>query len=98
MVKNKEINSENSKSKIFKKMGSKKTLKRVKQSIKLDPVDPSDFLNYNFTHSCEFCSHWNNGDGLCTLGYKNDDHRLSANLKTYELSGKMALCRFLEID
>lgn len=77
---------------------TKKTPKRVKQSIKLDPVNPSDFLKYNFTHSCEACSHFNLANGLCTLGYKNDVHRLAANLKSYELNGKMALCRFLELD
>lgn len=77
---------------------TKTTPKKVKQSIKLDPVNPSDFLNYTFLHSCEHCSHWNSQNGLCSLGYKNDVHRLEANLKSYELCGKMALCRFLEID
>jgi hypothetical protein len=77
---------------------SKKTPKKIRQSIKLDTVNPSDYLAYNLTHSCEFCSHWNPDNGLCTLGYKNDVHRLEANLRCYELSGKMAFCRFLEID
>jgi hypothetical protein len=79
-------------------MRSKKTPKKVRQSIKLDPVNPTDFLTYSFTHSCESCSHWNQDNGLCTLGYKNDVHRLEANLKCYEINGKMAFCRFLEID
>lgn len=77
---------------------SKKTPKRIRQSIKLDVVNPTDFLTYNSIHSCEQCSHWNQENGLCTLGYKNDVHRLAANLKCYELNGKMAFCRFLEID
>lgn len=98
MVKNKEIKSAASVTKILKSGGSKKTPKRVRQSIKLDPVNPTDFLAYNFSHSCEFCSHWNSVNGLCTLGYKNDHHLLKANLNSFELSGKMALCRFLEID
>jgi hypothetical protein len=77
---------------------AKKTPKQIRQSIKLDTVNPTDFLTYTLTHSCESCSHWNQDNGLCSLGYKNDVHRLEANLKCYELNGKMAFCRFLEID
>lgn len=87
-----------SKSKRRPASAAKKTPKQIRQSIKLDTVNPTDFLTYTLTHSCESCSHWNQDSGLCSLGYKNDVHRLEANLKCYELNGKMAFCRFLEID
>ncbi len=75
-----------------------KTPKRPKQSIKHDAVAAKDILKYKFMHSCEYCSHWNPKNGLCTLGYKNDSHRLEYNLHSFEISGRMSLCRFLEID
>lgn len=67
---------------------------------------PIDFLKYDFTFACEQCSHFapNNdpqkesGGGLCTIGYSTEPHRREANLKSYELSGRMAFCRFLEVD
>jgi hypothetical protein len=75
-----------------------KTPKRLNPSIRMDLIDPSDFIKYNFTHSCEHCSHFNNVDENCTLNYYSKHHRLENNLKSYDLSGRMALCRFLEID
>lgn len=74
------------------------TPKRLRQSIRLDTVNPSDFLTYEFTFSCEQCSHFDSTQERCTLGYNNLNHRKETNLKTYHLNGKMAFCRFLEID
>lgn len=81
------------------------TPKRLRPSIRRDVVHPSDFLKYNFTFACEQCSHFapsndttkDNG-GLCTIGYSAEPHQREANLKSYELSGRMAFCRFLEVD
>lgn len=78
--------------------GKPPTPKRIRPSIRFDTVNPSDFLKYDFTHSCEQCSHLDRDTGVCTLGYFNKVHREQSNLQSYELMGKMALCRFLEID
>lgn len=74
------------------------TPKRLRQSIRLDAVNPSDFLKYDFTFACEQCTHFDSNTETCTLGYNNSNHRLEQNLHTYNLNGKMAFCRFLEID
>lgn len=74
------------------------TPKRLRQSIRLDTVNPTDYLKYDFTFACEQCSHFDLSMERCTLGYNNLNHRREQNLKTYELNGKMAFCRFLEID
>ena len=74
------------------------TPKRIRQSIKLDVVNPSDFMNYNFIFACEQCSHFDLSSETCSLGYNYQNHQREQNLKTYNLNGKMAFCRFLEID
>lgn len=81
-----------------KPLGKPPTPKRIRPSIRFDTINPSDFLKYDFTHSCEQCSHLDRNTGVCTLGYFNMVHREESNLKAYNFMGKMALCRFLEID
>lgn len=81
-----------------KKLGPPPTPKRLRPSIRLDVVHPSDFLKYDFTYSCEQCTHFSQVTESCTLGYSSTPHRQETNLKSYELNGKMAFCRFLEID
>lgn len=74
------------------------TPKRLRNSIRLDPVNPQDFFKYDFRFSCEDCTHFCPEPVTCTLGYNPEPHRKDTQLKSYELNGKMALCRFLEID
>lgn len=74
------------------------TPKRLKASIRMDAVNPSDYLNFDFRFACEDCTHFALSDERCTLGYESKWHRKDFQIKSYELSGKMALCRFLEID
>jgi len=81
-----------------KKLGPPPTPKRLRPSIRLDVVNPSDFLKYDFTYSCEQCTHFCSSSEKCTIGYAVLPHRKEANLKSYYLNGKMAFCRFLEID
>lgn len=71
--------------------------KRPRRSIKLDKVNPSDFMNYNMTFACEHCSHYDASNRVCTMGY-NPQHTLERQLHLYNLTGAMAFCRFLEID
>ncbi|MGZ3744302.1 MAG: hypothetical protein ACXVB1_16430 [Pseudobdellovibrionaceae bacterium] len=72
--------------------------KRIHPSIKKDGVNPSDFLNYDFRSACEDCSHFDSQKIQCTLGYNPAPHLKLQQLQDYEISGKMALCRFLEVD
>jgi len=74
------------------------TPKRMRPRIRFDAINPSDYLNFDFRFSCEDCSHFNSGAEECTLGYNSFWHRKAFQAQSYELSGKMALCRFLEID
>jgi hypothetical protein len=75
-----------------------KTPKPLRGSIKHDVIHPADYLKYNFPISCEECSHYNSTEKSCTLGYNPKWHLHEYQSKTYELSGKVALCRFMEID
>lgn len=77
---------------------AKKTAKRPRVSIRRDPVHPSDYLRYRFRSACEDCTHFKASDASCTLGYATKWHRRDFQTAEYERTGKMALCRFLEID
>ncbi|MFN7905769.1 MAG: hypothetical protein ACK5P5_11360 [Pseudobdellovibrionaceae bacterium] len=77
---------------------SKKTPKRVTQSIKKDVVNPSDYLKYQMLSACEDCSHFDEATEKCTLGSWTVPHRRAQQMKDYELSGKIAFCRLIEID
>lgn len=74
------------------------TPKRLRTSIRHDAMNPSDYLKYDFRFACEECAHFDSETGNCTLGYNSKWHRREYQKKSYELSGKMALCRFMEID
>lgn len=77
---------------------STKTPRRLRTSIRHDAISASDYLLYSFPSACEDCTHFCRSRELCTLGYNSDHHRREYQEKCFELSGKMALCRFLEID
>jgi hypothetical protein len=47
---------------------------------------------------CEQCSHFAPGTKTCTIGYEADKHMKEAQDRNYELTGKVAFCRFCEID
>ena len=77
---------------------SKKTPRRLKTSIKRDAVHPADYLKYDFRSACEDCTHFKASNTSCTLGYGTSWHLEAFQAQEYERTGKMALCRFLEID
>lgn len=72
--------------------------KRIALSIKLDPVSASDYLKYDFRHACEHCVHFQSIDQKCTLGLNTRTHLLAEQTHQMEVSGRMALCRFMEVD
>jgi len=80
------------------KYSTPKTPKRLRVSIRHDTISAADYLKYKLPYACEDCSHFNQALSNCTLGYTSHHHLRETQKKSYELSGKMALCRFLEID
>lgn len=72
--------------------------KRSKPSIKKDRVAARDYNNHVLRFSCEDCSHFAPLSASCSIGFPSEHHLRETQRKTYELTGHMALCRFLEID
>lgn len=75
-----------------------KTPKRLTPSIKKDGISPAMYNRYILPWACEDCSHFDDTGERCTLGYNSKHHRRTQQKKDYLLSGKVALCRFQEID
>lgn len=80
------------------KLAKKSTQSKTRASIRREAINPRDFNTYKLPWTCEDCSHFSATTEKCLLGYKTEPHRRSTFEKTYELSGTVALCRFLEID
>ncbi len=74
------------------------TPKRIRRTIKLDRVQASDFNNLPLTYACEHCSFFDPEKDLCLMGMPTAPHRLNQQHETFNLTGHMAFCRFLEID
>lgn len=81
-------------------MNAKKPNENIKinKSLILDPVNPTDYLQLNIVYACEHCSHFDSEGESCTIGYEAHLHRLEHQRRLYELTGRMAFCRFMEID
>lgn len=77
---------------------SKKRNSPPRRSMILDAVHPRDFRELNFIYCCEQCTHYAPDTNKCTMGFNPERHRREVQLKTYELTGKMAFCRMQEID
>lgn len=75
-----------------------RTPKSPRKGIILDRVHPADFMKISFTYCCEQCSHFSNETQTCTFGYIAKAHLREQQLKVYEQTGRMAFCRYLEID
>ncbi len=79
-------------------MSTRNNGKRISQSIKKDYINPRDYLKYDFRFACEECSHYDNDNHKCSMGYNAVHHQEQTQEHTYTLGGHMALCRFHEID
>lgn len=90
------------------KMENMNTSKKIKtpkgsnrkpaQTIKHDAIHPKDYNSYIIPMACEDCTHYSLEETRCTLGYNNKWHLREYQQKSYELSGKVPICRFMEID
>ncbi len=76
----------------------KATPKRPRPVIRHDFLNPRDYLKYNLPWACEDCSHYNFEKDYCSFGYNVKWHKKAYQEHSYELGGRMALCRFQEID
>lgn len=72
--------------------------KRIGSSIKKDGINPRDYNQYKLPYSCEDCVHFKTSDESCTLGFPTEPHLRRNQEISYSISGKLALCRFQEID
>lgn len=76
----------------------KQSSARIRPSMKKDVIHPRDFNAFKIPYACEDCSHFASETTKCTLGFNTANHLRANSLHSYELSGKIAQCRFLEID
>ncbi len=72
--------------------------KRIGWSIKKDAINPADYNRYKLPFACEDCSHFKASNETCTLGMPTEFHLRRNQELSYNISGKVALCRLQEID
>jgi hypothetical protein len=77
---------------------SKNRPKRISASIKKDTIHPEAYNRYKLPYACEDCSHFKTSDETCTLGMPTENHLYRNQISSYNISGKVALCRLQEID
>jgi len=70
----------------------------LRRSIIQDAFKASDLRELNVIYCCEQCSYFSTRESRCAMGFKVEYHMREAQLKLYDLTGKMALCRSQEID
>ena len=78
-------------------MTPKKTV-HVRRTLILDPINPRDYREFKIIHCCEDCSHFAPATETCTIGYEAFNHTAAKQKENYERLGKVAFCRFCEID
>ena len=72
--------------------------KKIGSSIKKDAIPAESYNRYKMPYACEDCSHFAAVSKICTLGFKTEPHLRETQRRSYEMSGRVALCRFIEID
>lgn len=77
---------------------NKKTSKRIGTSIIKEGIHPTAYNKYKLPYSCEDCTHFKVSDESCTLGMPTQAHLRKNQIISYNISGKIALCRIQEID
>jgi len=76
----------------------KKSSKRIGASIIKEGLHPAAYNLYKLPYSCEDCTHFKSSNESCTLGMPTEAHLRKNQIRSYNLSGKIALCRIQEID
>jgi hypothetical protein len=70
----------------------------TRRTLILDPIHPRDYRELTVIHCCEQCSHFASATQTCTIGYDAFNHVASRQKELYERLGRVAFCRFCEID
>jgi hypothetical protein len=68
------------------------------RGIILDAIHPREFNALNIMFCCEQCSYFNTEKETCAMGFRTELHRRETQLRQYEMTGKVAYCRSMEID
>ncbi|MBC87435.1 MAG: hypothetical protein CL677_09695 [Bdellovibrionaceae bacterium] len=76
----------------------KKKRKLLRRGIVHDAISGRDFRELNLIYACEQCTYFDENSTSCILGHNAKNHLEERQLKTYYNTGRMALCRNLEID
>lgn len=76
----------------------RQTKVHARRSPILDPIHPRDYRELEIIHYCEQCSHFAPASKSCTIGYDASQHLKETQKRNYELLGRVAFCRFSEID
>ena len=79
-------------------MQSKSKTQPIRRSLILDPIHPRDYRELDIIHCCEQCSHFAPADQTCTIGYEAFNHVEAKQRENYIRLGRVAFCRFCEID
>lgn len=69
-----------------------------RRSLIIDPIHPRDMRELSIVYYCEQCSHFDEAARACTIGYDASKHLKAEQDRLYTLTGKVAFCRFSEID
>ena len=69
-----------------------------RRSIILDPVHAADFNGLNLVYACEQCSYFAPESKSCAMGFRTEPHLKANQEALYNRTGRMAICRFQEID
>ena len=70
----------------------------ARKSLILDPIHPRDFRELSIIYACEQCSHFDEVGKSCSIGYDAGKHLKEVQDRLYSIGGKVAFCRFSEID
>lgn len=70
----------------------------IRRSVVFDPIHPRDWRELEIIFTCEQCSHFAPATKTCTIGYPAEQHTREFQEKQYALTGRVAFCRFCEID
>ena len=80
------------------KLKKGKVVKIIKKGIIKERIKAKDLTQLNFKYACEDCSYFIPEKNLCSLGYNTEPHLKVNQDRQHQLTGKLILCRFLEID
>jgi len=77
---------------------SKNKKSTIKRSMIKERMKASDLNTLNIQYTCEQCVYFMDLEATCNLGFKTNNHTRQEQKRSYNMSGHVRFCRFLEID